>query len=341
MLASTDSKTDTESEKCQLIDCYHLYNKQQRTFCSITIDIQSADVYNKSHIKNALNIPINSANILQIITDHQETHSKDIIIAIYIYGQNIEKKDTSNHISVIKDTLIKAKICKENQVFVLKDNYNIFSSKFPFLCDIKSNEEDIKEQKTTDENKEKKPENKIEKMKRFMRQNKGIYPNQIINDKLYLGDKTGALSLTVLSNLKITHIINCTPSPPDYVKTFTTRGYIKNVFENHKDINIKYMRIPIDDSYLQNIKTHFIKSISFINNALKNDNNKILVHCFAGISRSATIIIAYLMKVKGMSYDDAFSFVKEKREVIEPNNGFVEQLKKYEIEIQNELLSHK
>eukprot|EP00483_Globobulimina_turgida_P008816 UN08834 len=104
------------------------------------------------------------------------------------------------------------------------------------------------------------------------------------------------------------------------------------------------MRVPISDSYLQNIKTHFIKAIAFINDAFKDENNRVLVHCFAGISRSATIIIAYLMKVQAMSYEDAFLFVKEKRDVINPNKGFVEQLQKYEKDIQklqNEVASQK
>lgn len=49
----------------------------------------------------------------------------------------------------------------------------------------------------------------------------------------------------------------------------------------------------------------------------------------AGASRSATITIGYVMHSKGMSYDEAHDFVKEKRGMINPNFGFVDQLKKY------------
>ncbi len=58
-------------------------------------------------------------------------------------------------------------------------------------------------------------------------------------------------------------------------------------------------------------------------------NNKtvfILVHCVSGISRSASIVIAYIMDKYKMNYDQAFSYVKTKRTTIRPNTNFVEQL---------------
>lgn len=48
----------------------------------------------------------------------------------------------------------------------------------------------------------------------------------------------------------------------------------------------------------------------------------VLVHCFAGISRSATCIIAYMMKSLGWNYEKAFYFLKEIRAIINPNPGF-------------------
>jgi len=57
---------------------------------------------------------------------------------------------------------------------------------------------------------------------------------------------------------------------------------------------------------------------------------KTLVHCKIGTSRSATIVIAYLMWKQKMKYDDAYNFVKIKRKRIGPNSGFKEQLKIFE-----------
>ena len=51
-------------------------------------------------------------------------------------------------------------------------------------------------------------------------------------------------------------------------------------------------------------------------------SGSVLVHCAAGVSRSASIVIAYLMRIKGWTYAEAFSYVKSKRFVICPNSGF-------------------
>ena len=55
-----------------------------------------------------------------------------------------------------------------------------------------------------------------------------------------------------------------------------------------------------------------------------------LVHCAAGISRSSSTVIAYLMKKFGWTYVKAYGFVRGKRPVISPNNGFIRQLRNYE-----------
>lgn len=58
-----------------------------------------------------------------------------------------------------------------------------------------------------------------------------------------------------------------------------------------------------------------------------------VVHCQAGVSRSATIVIAYLMKTKGWPYLEARNYLRSKRPIIEPNDGFVEQLQSFELEL--------
>jgi protein-tyrosine phosphatase len=50
----------------------------------------------------------------------------------------------------------------------------------------------------------------------------------------------------------------------------------------------------------------------------------------AGVSRSASIVIAYLMKNRNLTFDSAYKFVKEKRTKIQPNPGFIAQLRAYE-----------
>ena len=56
----------------------------------------------------------------------------------------------------------------------------------------------------------------------------------------------------------------------------------------------------------------------------------VLVHCYAGMSRSTTIVIAYLMKLYRWGYDATLHFVKFKRVIANPNEGFANQLRGYE-----------
>jgi protein-tyrosine phosphatase len=60
---------------------------------------------------------------------------------------------------------------------------------------------------------------------------------------------------------------------------------------------------------------------------MKKQNRKVLVHCAAGVSRSASFVIAYIMKSRKIGFDEAYTFVKSKRPIITPNSGFVKQLK--------------
>jgi protein-tyrosine phosphatase len=66
-------------------------------------------------------------------------------------------------------------------------------------------------------------------------------------------------------------------------------------------------------------------ALAFIDNALETGNS-VLVHCAAGVSRSASVVIAYLMLKKNYSFDEAFSTTKRARPCISPNHGFLEQL---------------
>ena len=75
----------------------------------------------------------------------------------------------------------------------------------------------------------------------------------------------------------------------------------------------------------QNLLPHLPGAIKFIKNAIKKGGN-ILVHCYAGVSRSASTVIAYLMVEKKASFLDAANYVRKKRPIIFPNIGFQRQL---------------
>ena len=83
--------------------------------------------------------------------------------------------------------------------------------------------------------------------------------------------------------------------------------------------------IKISDFPRENIIKYFGECLLFI-----NDDKKVLVHCFAGSSRSATIIIAYLMWKNQLNFIDSCNLLQKIRPIIYPNYGFVRQLKMFE-----------
>jgi protein-tyrosine phosphatase len=140
-------------------------------------------------------------------------------------------------------------------------------------------------------------------------------PIQII-DNLYIGSMAAAQNKDALVNCKITHIVN-------------SASALKNAFPN----DFEYLRIEnLLDSVDANIKQYFSITTPFIKNALSN-NGVVLVHCHAGISRSSSIIIAYLIECLGLSFDEALKLCQSKRSKICPNQGFVKQLKELEEEL--------
>lgn len=89
-----------------------------------------------------------------------------------------------------------------------------------------------------------------------------------------------------------------------------------------KNTGIDYKQIKLADTPTALINKHFREAIDFIEGHIREGRN-VLVHCRVGMSRSATLVIAYLMHKEWLSYDEAYKKVKEKRRIIQPNIGFV------------------
>lgn len=136
-----------------------------------------------------------------------------------------------------------------------------------------------------------------------------------IKPGLYLGNCNAARDLQTLTKYKINHILtidNCPlPRHIPELKTLVT-GY-------------KY--ICLSDLPSEDLLTHFDETDKFIRLALKNGS--ILVHCHGGVSRSATVVLAHIMKSDRLTYVEAYNEVKSKRSIIYPNRGFVTQLELY------------
>ena len=95
---------------------------------------------------------------------------------------------------------------------------------------------------------------------------------------------------------------------------------------------VEYFRVSVVDTVTSDVRSFFDEACEFIEVARKANSN-ILVHCTMGMSRSSTIVIAYLMKFKGMRLSEAMAFTKDRRPVASPNTGFMSQLIEYEVEL--------
>lgn len=129
-----------------------------------------------------------------------------------------------------------------------------------------------------------------------------------IMDNLWLGDMSAAYNKLLLKKHGMTHILTVASGiPPKFPSNF------------------QYKVVTILDSPSANLKAHFQACIRFLKQAI-DQGGIVLVHCFAGVSRSATIVIAYLMQEHGMSLIDATQHVRKCRYFINPNDGFRRQL---------------
>eukprot|EP01080_Neovahlkampfia_damariscottae_P007391 gene7391-11713_t len=107
------------------------------------------------------------------------------------------------------------------------------------------------------------------------------------------------------------------------IKYVLTAGFGLN--QNHVKNNVTYTKIKAVDISFYNILDDLPHCIHFIDQALSSGCS-ILVHCQMGISRSASIVIGYLMKMNKWPYAVAENEVKRHRKIIRPNSGFKDQL---------------
>ena len=122
---------------------------------------------------------------------------------------------------------------------------------------------------------------------------------------LFLGDISSAKDV---ANLESKHI-RCVLSAIEHEQA---------EFDDYE--NITHLVLPCEDRCGQDISQHFEEAIEFIEENLKVSN--VLVHCYAGVSRSSTLVLCYLINSHKWSFWKAFSFLKTKRSIVFPNYGF-------------------
>jgi protein-tyrosine phosphatase len=103
---------------------------------------------------------------------------------------------------------------------------------------------------------------------------------------------------------------------------------------------VKLLRLPIPDVSDFDIRQIFNQTNAFIHQSLDIEKQNVLVHCAWGISRSASVVIAYLMAYRNLTLQQATDLVAQKRPIINPNPGFRKFLKLYEDELDTYRKTH-
>lgn len=275
----------------------------------LLIDSRPFVEYNTSHILEAINI--NCSKLMKrrlqqdkvLITEliqHSAKQKVDIDCSqkVVVYDQS--SQDVASLSSDCFLTVLLGKLEKSfSSVHLLAGGFAEFSRCFPGLCEGKSTlvPTCISQPCLPVAN---------------------IGPTRILPN-LYLGCQRDVLNKELMQQNGIGYVLNASSTcpKPDFIP------------ESH------FLRVPVNDSFCEKILPWLDKSVDFIEKA-KASNGCVLVHCLAGISRSATIAIAYIMKRMDMSVDEAYRFVKEKRPTISPNFNFLGQLLDYEKKIKNQ-----
>ncbi|XP_004504136.1 protein-tyrosine-phosphatase MKP1-like [Cicer arietinum] len=130
-----------------------------------------------------------------------------------------------------------------------------------------------------------------------------------IAEHVYLGSDTVAKNHELLRQKGITHVLNCVG--------FVCPEYFKRDFV--------YKTLWLQDSPTEDITSILYDVFDYFED-VRLQGGRVLVHCCQGVSRSTSLVIAYLMWREGQSFEDAFHYVKNARGVTNPNMGFASQL---------------
>ena len=136
-----------------------------------------------------------------------------------------------------------------------------------------------------------------------------LYNPTYIIDNIYLGSAYNASNYDLLKKYNIKYIINIT-----------------NEISNHFPDEFVYFNFKIQDNNKDRVIDFLEQSYKLIKEYQKNNNGNILIHCFMGASRSATVVAHYLIKEHGLTPDLAIVFLKEKRITVNLTNTLYNDL---------------
>ncbi|XP_036784722.2 dual specificity protein phosphatase 13 isoform X10 [Manis pentadactyla] len=132
---------------------------------------------------------------------------------------------------------------------------------------------------------------------------------------LFLGDAYAARDKNKLAQLGITHIVNVAAG----------KFQVDTGAKFYRGMPLAYYGIEADDNPFFDLSVYFLPVARYIRTALSVSQGRVLVHCAMGVSRSATVVLAFLMICENMTLVEAIQVVQAHRNIC-PNSGFLRQL---------------
>eukprot|EP00128_Syssomonas_multiformis_P018241 Colp12_sorted_trinity150504_noHs@19511 len=141
------------------------------------------------------------------------------------------------------------------------------------------------------------------------------------NNSLYLGSQE-ALDASLLKENQITAVLNC------------AHDVTAMSLEHQRNANVSsFKHFRMKDGIRFDIYDYLHQGADFIHDCIQQKQQRVLVHCAMGVSRSCSVLVAYLVKYQNMTLLDALWLVKTKRSAVYPNKGFMFRLIEFEYEL--------
>lgn len=283
----------------------------------VVIDTRPFLNYRSSRIQGAVNLYIppllfrrlrkSGCSNIERMTNCQDIKmklSQRHEVPVVVYSDRTSMRSSPHNLHVIVESLIGD--C--SKLYILEDPYEEFSTYYPLYIEGNEGEEVTRKALKSPGSRLRSPRSGSRSGSYYLGATK---PAEIV-PLLYLGNERDSSDLTLLQRLGVSKVLN-----------------VSRDCENHFPDMFEYLNLPVEDRVYADISQHFSKALQFIEQS-RGQGCSVLVHCRAGISRSATVIMAYLIQYYNKSLEEAFDFIKVKHPYISPNFNFMGQLVQFQ-----------
>ena len=307
--------TATATSDAPPIEVHKLFNDINKANPSFFLDLRNADVFGQYHLRRSKNMQVSQCLDLELVSAQMsELRDFNKIALVFLTDETITASELQLAVSAATKWMEEAKQQAaetqqaevpswaarwRNIISVSHLDFERFYAAYPrcsslYLGSVFPTNTEATQQSKT-------------------------FPTDVLQNFLFLGNYYDATDVSMLQELGITHVLDATSENLSSACA--------------SSLGLSYLPIPVWDQEGADIASHFPAALAFIS-AASEAQGRVLVHCRAGISRSATLVMAYLMRAgHAGSLREALKTVVEQRPYVLPNVSFREQLLDYEMSL--------